>query len=163
MGACDYDVQQNVVANAIYELPLGRGRAFGKNMNKVMDTIVGNWQVGGILSLHGGFPLTITASDASGTGSRGARADCLGPVHGYGGQNAAQGGYQWFDPRPLAQPAAGTFGSCGVGTVRGPGLHTMDLDITKNFKITERQNFDFRADFINVSNTPILNAPPTAS
>ncbi|HTX39262.1 MAG TPA: carboxypeptidase regulatory-like domain-containing protein [Bryobacteraceae bacterium] len=158
-GPCDYDATHNFVANAIYDLPLGRGRAFGRNMNKVADAFIGGWQTSGILSLHTGFPLTITAADASGTGSRGARADCIAPPDVFGEQDSLLGGYQWFNPASYIQPAAGTFGSCGVGTVRGPGLHTLDFDLTKNFKITEHQSLDVRADFINLSNTPILNAP----
>jgi len=158
-GPCDYDATHNFIANAIYDLPVGRGRAFGKNMNRVADSIIGGWQASGILSLHSGFPLTVTASDASGTGSRGARANCIAAADVFGEQNSPNGGYQWFSPASYTQPAAGTFGNCGVGTVRGPGLHTLDFDLTKNFKFTERQSLDLRADFINLTNTPILNAP----
>ncbi len=158
-GPCDYDATHNFVTSAIYDLPVGRGRAFGRNMNKVADALVGGWQASGILSLHTGFPLTVTAADASGTGSRGARADCIAPPDVFGEQNSALGGYQWYNPASYIQPATGTFGSCGVGTVRGPGLHTVDFDLTKNFKFTERQNLDLRADFINLTNTPILNSP----
>jgi hypothetical protein len=77
----------------------------------------------------------------------------------YGYYNAPTGGYQWFSPNSYAAPALGTFGNCGVGTVRGPGLHTVDLSLSKTFAITEHQNLEFRAEAINVSNTPILNAP----
>ncbi|HUB33844.1 MAG TPA: carboxypeptidase regulatory-like domain-containing protein [Bryobacteraceae bacterium] len=158
-GPCDYDATHNFVANAIYDLPLGRGRTFGKNMNRVADAVIGGWQASAILSLHTGFPLTVGAADASGTGSRGPRADCIAAPDVFGQQNSPLGGYQWYNPASYTQPAAGTFGSCGVGTVRGPGLHTVDFDLTKNFKITERQNLDLRADFINLTNTPILNSP----
>ncbi len=158
-GPCDYDATHNFVANAIYDLPIGRGRAFGKNMNKVADALIGGWQASGILSLHTGFPLTVNAADASGTGSRGARADCIAPPDVLGEQNSPLGGYQWYNPTSYMQPAPGTFGSCGIGTVRGPGLHTVDFDLTKNFKFTERQSMDLRADFINLTNTPILNSP----
>jgi hypothetical protein len=43
--------------------------------------------------------------------------------------------------------------------VRGPGLTDFDLNLTKSFRFTERQALDLRADFINLTNTPILNAP----
>jgi hypothetical protein len=158
-GPCDYDATHNFVANAIYDLPVGRGRAFGKNMNKIADAFIGGWTTSAILALHTGFPLTITAADASGTGSRGARADCIAPSDVFGTLNSPLGGYQWFSPAPYRQPAPGTFGSCGVGTVRGPGLRTLDFNATKNFKFTEHQSLDVRADFINLTNTPILNAP----
>ena len=57
--------------------------------------------------------------------------------------------------------APGTFGTCGVGTVRGPGLSTADLSIQKQFPLSEHKRFEFRAEFFNVTNTPILNSPNT--
>ena len=60
-----------------YDLPVGRGRAFGKNMNRAAYLVIGGWQLNGIVSVHGGFPLTESASDASGTNARSARANCV--------------------------------------------------------------------------------------
>jgi hypothetical protein len=129
-------------------------------MNKALDAVAGGWEVAGILTLHTGFPISIQAGDASNTGSRGSRADCISPVDITGRQDASVGnGYQWFGPSAFAQPANGTFGNCGVGTVRGPGLATLDFNVSKSFKITERHVVDLRAEFINLTNTPILNAP----
>jgi len=128
-------------------------------MNKAVDAVIGGWEAGGILSLHTGFPLTINATDVSGTTARAARANCVAPGQVYGEQDAPQGGYQWFNPASYAQPATGTFGSCGVGTIRGPGLKTLDFNLAKRFSITEHQRLEFRTEFINLTNTPILNAP----
>ena len=158
-GPCYYDVEHNVTAYATYDLPFGRGRTFGSNMNKAVNAFVGGWQVNGILSFHGGFPLTVTGSDASGTNSRGTRANCNSPAIIYGQQNSPLGGYQWFSPASFSQPLAGTFGTCGVGTLRGPGLATADLSASKQFFVTEHQNIEFRAEFINATNHPILQAP----
>jgi hypothetical protein len=162
-GPCFYDVTHILSGYVTYDLPFGRNRHFGKNMNKVVDGVVGGWQVNALTSLHGGFPITINAaSDASGTLSRGARANCLAPATVFGERNATAalgGGYQWFDPSVYAQPSAGTFGNCGVGTVRGPGLHTVDFSIAKHFSVTEHQQLEVRGEFINLTNTPILQAP----
>ena len=54
---------------------------------------------------------------------------------------------------------AGT--ACGVGTVRGPGLHTFDMSLNKFFNFTEQMKLQFRAEAINLTNTPILTAPNT--
>jgi len=161
-GPCEYDATHNFVGNAVYSLPFGRDRTFGKNMNKFADAVVGGWQAGGILSLHTGFPITVNASDASGTLARAARANCLAPATVYGQQNAPQGGYLWFNPAVYAQPAPGTFGNCGTGTLRGPGLTTFDFNLTKTFRITERHSLDLRGEFLNLTNTPILNGPSRA-
>ena len=108
-------------------------------------------------AIAGRFPAHHLRSDASGTNSRGPRANCNSPAQVFGSsQNAPDGGLQWFDPSPYGAPATGTFGTCGVGTVRGPGLRTFDLSLQKEFPIGERRRVEFRAEFINFTNTPIF-------
>ena len=158
-GLCGYDAKSNFVANAVYALPVGRDKHFGKNMNKAVDAVAGGWTLSGILSLHTGFPLTVTATDVSGTLSRGARANCIAPAQVYGMQDAPQGGYQWFNPADFAQPSTGTFGTCGPSVVRGPGLESLDFNAAKYFSVTEHHRLELRGEFINLTNTPILNAP----
>ena len=160
-GPCYYDATHVLTSYATYDIPVGRNRAIGHDMNRALDAVVGGWQVNGILSLHTGFPLTISAGDASGTNSRGSRANCLAPPHVFGEMNSPLGGYQWFDPNSYGPAAPHTFGTCGVGTVRGPGLHTLDMSLDKFFPFTERQKMELRAEFINLTNTPILNSPNT--
>jgi hypothetical protein len=158
-GPCEYNATHNFVANALYDLPFGRERSIGRNLNQAVDAIVGGWQASGILSLHTGFPVTVSANDASGTLAGAARANCLSPATVYGEQNAPQGGYLWFNPSAYAQPATGTFGSCGNGTLRGPGLASLDFSLQKSLRIGNRQSMDLRGEFLNLTNTPILNGP----
>ena len=73
--------------------------------------------------------------------------------------DSPRGGYQWFNPNSYAAPPIGSFGDCGVGTVRGPGFHSADLSLSKRFTIRENYNLELRAEAINLTNTPILNAP----
>jgi hypothetical protein len=160
-GPCYYDVTHVLTSYATYDIPFGHDRKFGKDMNPVVNAILGDWQVNGILSLHGGFPMTISAGDASGTNSRGSRANCLAPAQIYGEQNSPLGGYQWFNPADFGPENPGTFGTCGVATVRGPGLHTLDASLAKFFNVTERFKLEFRAEAVNLTNTPILNVPNT--
>ncbi|HMF74407.1 MAG TPA: carboxypeptidase regulatory-like domain-containing protein [Bryobacteraceae bacterium] len=161
-GPCFYDVEHSFNGYVTYDLPFGHNRRYGKNVNSVVNAVLGDWQINAIPSFRGGFPLTITATDQSGTNSRGARANCIAPAVVLGKQNApAQlgGGYQWFSPASFTTPASGTFGNCGVGTLRGPGLHTIDLSASKLFRTFENQSLEVRGEFINFSNTPILNSP----
>jgi hypothetical protein len=164
-GPAFYDVTHALSSYVVYELPVGRGKRFGKDLHPVANAIIGNWQVSPIIQIRGGFPLTISGGDASGTNSRGPRANCIAPATVFGKRQAVGPdgtpipGYQWFDPTAYAPAAPGTFGTCGVSTVRGPGLSTMDVSFQKFFPISESKRFEFRSEFINFTNTPILNAP----
>lgn len=160
-GPCYYDVQHVLTSYAVYEVPVGRGRKIGSDMNRAADAVAGGWQASGIFSWHTGFPLSISGGDTSGTNSRGARADCIAPPGILGKQDYAGGGYQWFDPASYAPSQPGHFGTCGVGTVRGPGLVDLDMSFEKQFPFTERYRLAFRTDFVNLLNHPILNSPGT--
>jgi hypothetical protein len=160
-GNCYYDVPQAFNGYVTYDIPFGRGRMYGKNLNGVVNALIGDWQVNSIVTIHSGFPFTIGAVDASGTGSFGPLASCSGSPIVNGELNSKSGGYQYWDQSTFYQPSSG-FGNCGVGIIRGPGLHTADLAISKLFTITEHQNLELKAQAINFTNTPILNAPTTS-
>jgi len=163
---CYYDATHVLTAYAVYELPLGRGKSYGHNMNKVLDTVVGGWQVSPIVTFRTGWPLPVYgAEDNSGTYSRGARADCNGlpSVTGETPISAAGvGGFQWFtNNNNFTNPAAGTFGTCApqLSGLRGPHYTNIDMGIDKNFQLTERFKVQFRSEFINALNHVQLNAP----
>ena len=139
-----------------YQLPFGRNRKWGSGWNGALNGIFGGWEMGGILSLRSGFPLTITATDRSGTRSRGPRADRL--ADGKGPRQVGPG-TTWLDRSAFREPVAGTLGNSGVGVVRGPGLKQFDFSVHKLFPIKERMNLEFRTEFFNLTNTPQFNAP----
>ena len=76
---CYYDATHVLSAYAIYDLPFGRGKMVGKNVNGVVNQVIGGWAVSPIVSFRTGWPLPVYgAQDNSGTFGRGARADCNG-------------------------------------------------------------------------------------
>jgi uncharacterized membrane protein len=54
------------------------------------------------------------------------------------------------------------FGNSGVGIVRGPGQHNVDLAVARRFPVAETRNFLFRAEFFNLTNTPQFGNPNTS-
>jgi hypothetical protein len=167
-GSCYFNVKNVFTGYAIYELPFGRGRAYGGDMNKVLNAVAGDWRVSVIPTFRGGFPLTLGANDASGTVySFGPRPNCSGPavyekkyVPATTGLNAQSAYIQWFSPAPYSQPTSG-FGNCSIGSVYGPGLSNVDIGLSKLFPVREQQNVEFRTEFLNAFNHTILNAPQT--
>ena len=166
-GPCYYDTTHALTAFASYAIPVGRGRKFGHNMNSVADAVVGGWGISQIVSWHSGFALTPILggfSDPSGANGAGilfdvSRPDCSGPVT-YPKQtvNVRGSGYiQWFSTSTYSQPAAGSYGDCGVGSVRGPRYSDVDWSIHKDFRITEGTGLEFRTEFVNLFNHPVLD------
>ncbi len=161
---CYYDATHVLTSYAIYEVPIGRGKLLGKDVNKVVNQIIGGWQVSPIITWRTGWPLPVYgAQDESGTFGRGARADCSS-IPTVTGETpiVGTGGFQWFtNNNNFTNPALGTFGNCSpqLGKLRGPHFTDVDLGLAKNFPVTERIRLQFRADFINAFNHVQLNAP----
>jgi hypothetical protein len=157
---CESDVRNLLSSYAVYELPFGHKMHYGNTWNPATNAVLGNWQVSGILQLRGGFPSTVSATDASGTGSRSPRADCLGPPT-YPKTPVSTGGILWVSPDSYGPALPGAFGTCSVDGFSGPGLRTFDLSVQKSFPITESKRIEFRSEFINFTNTPIFNVTNT--
>jgi hypothetical protein len=162
---CYYDATHVISAYAVYDLPFGKGKQFGTNMNSAVNAVVGNWSINPIVSLHTGFPLALYGTgDPTGTGSRGVRPDCTGTNTVFGRQPVSTGGFQWFDPTNYSSAPTGQFGTCApaLGSLRGPGYTNFDISLQKNFLLTERYRIQFRTDFLNAFNQVNLNAPNTS-
>jgi hypothetical protein len=165
-GRCISDIASAFNGYVVYDLPFGHGRQFGSGVNSVVNQIIGGWQVATAFNVHTGFAIDPSAPDQSGTGGGvGAayRPDCVAGVNQRGSgvlENIAGNiGLQFLNPAAVTLPGAQTFGNCGVGSFRGPGLSTADINLTKNFRITERFNLQFMTQFINFTNTPVFSAP----
>src|SRR5208337_2556220 len=61
-GSSTFDIRNRFTASYVYQLPFGRGRTFGSSWNGVEEAILGGWQLSGIFTAQGGFPLTATLS-----------------------------------------------------------------------------------------------------
>ncbi len=161
---CYYDATHVLSAYAVYDLPFGHGKTFAHSAGKAVDAVIGGWEVSPIITFRTGFPLPVYgAQDASGTFSRGARADCNSiPSVTPDAPISGAGGIQWFTNNGnFTQPAVGTFGNCSpqLGSLRSPHYTDVDLSLHKNFQVTERFRVQFRTDFINAFNHVQLNAP----
>ncbi|HEV7220364.1 MAG: carboxypeptidase regulatory-like domain-containing protein [Terriglobales bacterium] len=62
---------------------------------------------------------------------------------------------QYFNPNCFAPPALGKQGTLIWPYVKGPAYFDSDLGLFKNFKITERQNVQFRVSATNFLNHPL--------
>jgi hypothetical protein len=167
-ASCYFDSKNILASYATYDLPIGRGKMIGKNLNPVVNAVVGGWQASTIVSIHSGFPLAVyEATDTSQTGSRGARPNCsANQMQTFGRQasinNGAFQGFQYMSPAGYSEPAPFSFGNCPLqGPQIGPGYADTDIGVLKAFHITESKYFQFRGDFLNTFNNVQLGHPNT--
>jgi hypothetical protein len=174
-GRCTIDVNQNFQAYGVYNLPIGRGKLIGSGMSRGLDEVVGGWQTAVNLALHSGFAITPFAGAYMGdekldgltaaqlTGSYQPRPDCVAGVSQSQSMQTVQIGGSIgrtnLNPAAVTEVADYKYGNCQNGALRGPALKTADLNLTKQFAITERMNVAIGAQFINLTNTPIFSVP----
>ncbi|MBV9341342.1 MAG: carboxypeptidase regulatory-like domain-containing protein, partial [Acidobacteria bacterium] len=156
-GLADFDNRKRWVSSIDYELPVGKGHPF-LNQSGVLDSILGGWHLGGIITLRSGFPFSPEIGfDPSNTGSPGLqRSNQLGSGH-----LAHPGPSLWFNVNDFPVPNCpnGCFGNAGKNILEGPGAKTADLSVRKVFYFSERMNLEFRAEFFNALNHAVFSQP----
>jgi hypothetical protein len=173
----------------IWEIPIGRKRALGKGMPKVLDAVVGGWQLSGQFNIQSGIPVVFNTNDS----------------FWFSGKDFAlprdqQTMNRWFDtsqfqrfpdknadistypawtgvmslPGANYKPAAGDTIKNGVyqdfaanirtfptrwADVRASRTNNLDMGVYKNFNIMEKMKLQFRFESYNTFNHPRFAAP----
>lgn len=153
-GHCTEDMNQNLIANSIYELPFGHGKQF-LNQGSLADAIVGGWKVAAIASLHSGPWETLGSNQNLGIFVN-ALPNVTGPVnnsslHGNLGKNHKLGPY-FNIANVVPVTAVGVQGNSAVHGVESPGSADWDISGYKGWKFAERYGLTFRADVFNAFN-----------
>ncbi len=150
--------------NHVYELPFGRGRHFGANMNAIADSLAGGWKISGVGTWQSGQQLTVLAG--TGFSPTDATTNRANRVCGGGLSNKSLG--EWFNTacytipaliNPSAPNPTQQFGTAGIGTVIGPRWFSYDANLQKPFRIRERATLSLRLDAINIFNHPNYATP----
>ena len=147
------DVRHRLALSTVYDLPSLQAKG--------LHAVTQNWHMSAVYQIQSGMPFTIsvfgdTANAGTVLGENPIRANTTGtPVYGPETHTANK----WFDPAAFATPAAFTFGNVGRNSLYGPGLQTLDLALTRNFKIAEKGTFELRAEAFNALNKTNLGTP----
>jgi hypothetical protein len=151
-----FDRTHNFQTTWVYELPFGRGKQFATS--GFSSYLLGGWQVNGLFSAYSGAPFNVVADGASLNmpGST-QRADRIGPVRKLGGVGRGQAFYDWLAWAPVTGARFGT--ASFMPNTRAPGIRNLDVGIFRRFLITERLDMQFRAEALNVTNTPQWGTP----
>jgi trimeric autotransporter adhesin len=186
------DIPHRFVGIAVYELPFGTGRPL-EIRNRVVRSIVGRWQTGGVVTLQGGMPFVISGA------SDGASVTRPNPVAGVPVEVPKEL-QRWYDGTTsvtlpcgrVITPSKNTFlkySSCGFagqvvqapngkfvpdvywvgraaqtyGYLRTPGRFNIDVSIRRSFKIREGKDLEVSADATNLLNHPELSGTYTGA
>jgi hypothetical protein len=150
-GLADFDVGQRFAFSYIYDLPVGRARAFGRNMNGAANVLFGGWDLVGIDSFQTGYPLTISSAENPSNSDGQQRGNI---VLGVRLIPANQNVNEWYNPAHFTEAAPGTYGNAGRDILTGPGFAEVDFSLFKNFQLSERFRLQFRAEVFNLFNRP---------
>jgi hypothetical protein len=157
------DTPHRLVVAAVYDLPFGRGKRLGNNMNRVLDGFVGGWKVSTFLTLQTGQPIYINDSNG-GVYDGNQRPNISGDVcSGASIDDVVSGTANYFNVSAFSHPGYGVAGNAPRynSSCRVPGVHNLDLGIGKRFQISERKFVEFRAEAFNALNTPRFSSPDT--
>ncbi|MBV8820436.1 MAG: TonB-dependent receptor, partial [Acidobacteriaceae bacterium] len=147
-----------------YDIPFGKGRQFGANVNKGVDWVLGGWTLSGITTIFSGFPFSPTLENYGATGGQPNVGPNNRPNIGSGDpySGSQHNRNQWFVGGvggAFLIPAANTFGNYPINTLFGPKFFQQDLTLAKSFRLTERFSLQLRTDAENAFNHTNLGTP----
>ena len=160
-GATSFDARHRAVISTIYDLPFGRGRAFGRNMAPALDMIAGGWTVTGITAFATGTPIFLSgpATTASLNITHRPNRICDGN-DGSLLHNLRSDGLLAFNTACFVVPPTGYFGNAGRDVIYGPGINNWDMGFQKSFPLgSEQRRLEFRAEMFNAFNHAQFGLP----
>lgn len=157
-GPSNYDLTYMFKVSGVYQLPIGVDQRW-LNHQGILNSVLGGWQLSGILVKQSGMPYTVTVGSANETGAQGGSwyPNVVGSPH-----VSHPTIHEWFNPAAFAIPAPYTFGNSRRNSMRGPGLTGVDMTAGKNFPFTgfgDPMNLMLRVDALNVFNHTVFGNP----
>ncbi|HVC47045.1 MAG TPA: TonB-dependent receptor [Terracidiphilus sp.] len=154
-----------------YDLPFGHGKQFVPGASRLLDELIGGYQLSGVMSLSSGLPFTVSYNE-SGSNVPGSAPNWPNKNSGqrmktgltaYTPNGSGTGSRRFYtqqttdlitDPGTgvFTNPGLDTIGSAGRNTYWGPGFFNTDLAVTKAFTIRENIVTKFRMDAFNAFN-----------
>lgn len=165
----DFDIRHIVNVNGIWQLPIGRGRMFLGDSNKVVDGILGGWQLSGIFRWNSGLPTGFYGASGPYDDARWAtnwnvqsnltriREIETCPTRGSGNAPPKLFGCSTVDAyRSFRAARPGESGDRNV--FRVPGYVNLDMGLGKSFRMpwSEGHKLQIRVEAFNITNTQRL-------
>lgn len=150
-----FDIRQRLVIGYVWDIP------FTSGLKGPVETVLGGWSLGGIITLQTGPPFRITQSaDSQNNDSVGAARPNLVPGQNMKIPGSEQDPQRWFNTAAFTNSVF-AYGNTPRNPLVGPGLKTFDLSVQKTFRMPyrERHQLLFRTEFFNAFNAPQFSNP----
>ncbi len=157
--------------SAVYDLPFGRGKRFLGDSSRLVNLLIGGFQLNTTTNWSSGLPWSPTYGECSQDQDSGiCRPLIVGHLHqGVGHFDPTTGIVPFYSPvaalvsngavsGPFQRPQIEQFGS-KRNPYTGPSFFNSDMSLFKNFAITERFGAQFRFEAFNVFNHVNLGNP----
>ncbi|MGH8100946.1 MAG: hypothetical protein ACREIW_06590, partial [Chthoniobacterales bacterium] len=153
-GISTSDRPHRLVVSGIWELPIGKGRAFASHIPRPVDYVIGGWQLNAVISKQSGAPLNW------------GNVIFNGDIHNITLPADERSPDRWFNVnagfnRVASQQLASNLRTFPLrfSGIRGDGQSLWNLSAIKYFPITETIRFELRGECFNSLNHPNLNDP----
>ncbi len=159
MGPADYDARHQITADAVVNVPVGKGKRFATNIPGWLDEIIGGWQATTLFTFRTGLPMNCSANGIYNTNYLSSSWCMLAPgvtslpAHGLTiDQNGIPNLFSNTNVGNDFVPAyAGQVGTRGI--IRGLSFWNDDVAVSKFFKLPkEAWRLQLRAEAYNVFN-----------
>ncbi len=159
------DTPQRFVLAAVYDLPFGRKRWIGGDMNRVLDAIVGGWSLNALLTLQSGQPVPFALANSSISDGQ-QRPDITCPnvrtglsLHDIAFSSDPNASY--YNGNCFAIPGDQVPGNAPrfSANARGEGIKNTDMGFFKDFTVREGMKLQLRAEFFNLTNSVRFRTP----
>jgi hypothetical protein len=160
-GPSGYNQPLNEVLSIVYDLPYGKGRMFGGDAPRLMQEVLGGWQITAINSASSGLPINITYSPNSAQAVSTILVQRPNQISNNvvipKNQRMRVGGNQdsiALNPAAFSVPDDNTpYGNVGRNSVRFDSFYQLDMGLHKQFALyPEGTSFDFRVEAFNILN-----------
>jgi hypothetical protein len=160
-GTSDFDVRHQLNTNWILDLPFGHGRKFASNAPAVLNQIIGDWSIAGLLRWTSGFPFNVQNCRSCWPTNWNLQGNASLVTPGVLPETATTRNIVDNRPSPFVDPVAAAKlfrysmpGEQGLRNVlRGDGYYTLDFSVSKAWHTVFDNKLRFRWDVFNATNT----------
>ncbi len=168
-GVSDFDIRNLLTVDAVYQLPVGRGKMVAGNANRVADALIGGWQISGLSRWASPLPFSVTAPGWATNWQIEAFGVVTSPVQVkkhiangipqvFAGNTAATINNGIANGSPIRLPYPGEAGQ--RNNFRGDGYLDVDSSLAKTWSLPDQMKLRFAGEVYNVANTVRFDDSP---